>query len=113
MASSGKMCVDSGTPIAMHLELTSLIFWWCFLSVFFPLIPACEAEKRKTGFQNNLVTLVALYASGELRRCEQEMVRLQQFYPIQDQLFQLLSLHQLVGLTAFHLLGYLPWPKQS
>ena len=106
MASSGKMCVDSGTPIAMHLDSTSLIFWWCFC--FFALIPACEAEKRKTGFQNKLVTLVALYASGELRRCEQEMVRLQQFYPIQDQLFQLLCLHQLVGLTAFHLLGYLP-----
>ena len=30
MASSGKMCVDSGTPIAMHLDSTSLIFWWCF-----------------------------------------------------------------------------------
>ena len=65
-----------------------------------------EVEKGRTGFQNNVTMLVALWLLGEREVLAQQLQRLASFSPIQQALQQLLAGHQTQGIDIFRQLGY-------
>ena len=110
MALCGKMFVANGTPTGMYLGDLSNLF--LFDKIFLKLKQKqTKAEKKKSGFQNKIVALLALYHCGELDRLQQEMTRMLSWHPLQEQLHQVVSLYQHLGVAAFQVLGYLPWKQ--
>ena len=64
-------------------------------------------QKAKTGMQNKVAMLVALYKIGEFDALRFQLRRLQHFPAIMKQVQQLEAAHAKHGLQAFYNLGYL------
>ena len=55
--------------------------------------------------------ILGLWATGEISRLQEELNRLVTWYPLQEQLHQIVSLYAYLGLAAFQVLGYIPWKQ--
>ena len=66
---------------------------------------SAKAEKKKTGFQNRLAAMVALWALGEHDILKEHVRRLCSFWALQEQLQAIQSLYTIMGINAFYVLG--------